>query len=158
MSTTIQCHQPEPVGASGSYTVTAKLLVPSGAPLHCKTGDWLLPPQPNMSDSKLAAIAPPAGTSGLVKLKVLMGQAPYQTFQVCPSIRAWQAWRYGVIWLRECKARRESRKFMLSAPTGVFCLKRLLSTLSSSPCVFCSPCFCPSRCSSPSAALSLVCC
>src|ERR1019366_116644 len=28
---TSQCHQPEPVGASGSYTVTAKLLVPLGA-------------------------------------------------------------------------------------------------------------------------------
>jgi hypothetical protein len=31
MSNTTQCHQPLPVGASGSYIVMAKLLVPSGA-------------------------------------------------------------------------------------------------------------------------------
>src|ERR1019366_6369883 len=43
-----QCHQPEPVGASGSYTVTAKLLVPLGAPLHFKAGDMFLPLQPKL--------------------------------------------------------------------------------------------------------------
>ena len=31
---TTQCHQPLPVGASGSYMVTAKLLAPVGTPLQ----------------------------------------------------------------------------------------------------------------------------
>ena len=34
MSSTIQCHQPDPVGASGSKQVTANPAVPSGNPDH----------------------------------------------------------------------------------------------------------------------------
>src|SRR6185437_3291684 len=43
----IQCHQPLPVGASGSYTVTAKLLVPFGALVQRNSGDTLSPLHPN---------------------------------------------------------------------------------------------------------------
>src|SRR5664280_780777 len=46
MFTTSQCQKPEPVGASGSKQVTAKLLVPAGAPLHLRCGDLLPPAQP----------------------------------------------------------------------------------------------------------------
>ena len=35
-----QCHQPEPVGASGSYMVTAKLRVPAGDG-SIAIGDWI---------------------------------------------------------------------------------------------------------------------
>src|SRR5215469_14468824 len=44
---TTQCHQPEPVGASGSKARTAKLLVPWGAPDQLSSGEALAPLQPN---------------------------------------------------------------------------------------------------------------
>ena len=44
-----QCHQPLPVGASGSYMVTAKLFVPFGAFAQRNSGDTLSPVQPNPS-------------------------------------------------------------------------------------------------------------
>jgi hypothetical protein len=44
--TTVQCHQPLPVGASGSRTVTAKLRVPAGAFFHASCGETLPPVQP----------------------------------------------------------------------------------------------------------------
>src|SRR5450759_3004585 len=46
MFTTSQCQKPKPVGASGSKQVTAKLLVPAGAPDHFRCGDLLPPAQP----------------------------------------------------------------------------------------------------------------
>ena len=46
---TTQCHHPDPVGASGSYMVTATLLVPAGAPLHLSAGEIFRPLQPNPS-------------------------------------------------------------------------------------------------------------
>src|SRR5512145_334215 len=69
MLITDQCHQPEPVGASGSYTVTAKLLVPLGAPLHRSTGDLFSPAQPKPLNSKRCGIRAPALRSGLDSLK-----------------------------------------------------------------------------------------
>src|SRR3954470_7174830 len=69
MLMTDQCHQPEPVGASGSYTVTAKLLVPLGAPFHASAGDLFSPAQPKPLNSKRWGITPPALMSGLVKVK-----------------------------------------------------------------------------------------
>src|SRR5690606_36396390 len=39
MLATVQCQKPDPVGASGSKQVTAKLLVPSGAPDHDSWGE-----------------------------------------------------------------------------------------------------------------------
>jgi hypothetical protein len=52
MFTTSQCQKPEPVGASGSKQVSAKLLAPAGAPLHFRCGDLLVPaqPKPNSAD------------------------------------------------------------------------------------------------------------
>jgi len=46
MFTTTQCHHPEPVGASGSNMVSAKLFAPAGAPLHDSCGDVLPPVHP----------------------------------------------------------------------------------------------------------------
>src|SRR3954470_2802612 len=66
---TNQCHQPEPVGASGSYTVTAKLLVSLGAPLHFKAGDLFSPEQPKPLNSNFLSIVPLALMSGLSSLK-----------------------------------------------------------------------------------------
>ena len=43
---TTQCHQPLPVGASGSWTISAKLFVPAGAFRQLKAGDTLPPVQP----------------------------------------------------------------------------------------------------------------
>src|SRR5210317_1023121 len=42
-----QCHHPLPVGASGSYTVNAKLFVSLGALIHFRDGDMFFPVQPN---------------------------------------------------------------------------------------------------------------
>src|SRR6187551_3015447 len=69
MLITDQCHQPEPVGASGSYTVTAKLLVSLGAPLHFKAGDLFSPEQPKLLNSNFLSIVPLALMSGLLRVK-----------------------------------------------------------------------------------------
>src|ERR1700736_2995991 len=52
-----QCQKPTPVGASGSNSVMTKLLVVAGAPLHAKSGETLLPPQP-LSASPLGMSVP----------------------------------------------------------------------------------------------------
>ena len=65
---TTQCHQPEPVGASGSYTVTAKLLVPSGAFDHLNSGEILSPVQPKLLKTCALAITP-SFNCGLVTSK-----------------------------------------------------------------------------------------
>ena len=44
MLNTAQCQKPLAVGASGSYIVTVKLFVPSGAPDHDSCGETSLPP------------------------------------------------------------------------------------------------------------------
>src|SRR5512146_1107730 len=64
MSYTTQCHQPLPVGASGSKTVTAKLLVPAGTFFHSSAGDRLSPLQPNPLYSCALVIGLPVFTSG----------------------------------------------------------------------------------------------
>src|SRR3982751_6321702 len=69
MLITDQCHQPEPVGASGSYTVTAKLFVSFGAPLHFRAGDLFSPLQPNTLASNFLSIIAFGFTSGLWSLK-----------------------------------------------------------------------------------------
>ena len=49
MLNTTQCQNPLPVGASGSYTVTAKLFVSAGKPLHRRCGERSpLPSTPNI--------------------------------------------------------------------------------------------------------------
>src|SRR5829696_3648949 len=69
MLITDQCHQPEPVGASGSYTVTAKLLVSLGAPLHCNAGDLFSPEQPKPLNSNFLSSVEFGLMSGLVSVK-----------------------------------------------------------------------------------------
>src|SRR4051794_4014821 len=69
MLNTTQCHQPLPVGASGSSIWTAKLLVPAGAPLQLRAGEMLAPLQPNPFKSCSSAIVPPSFRSGLVKVR-----------------------------------------------------------------------------------------
>ena len=73
--TTIQCQNPEPVGASGSYTVTAKLLVSLGAPLHWRAGDLFSPEHPKPSNSKLLGISSSALMSRLLNVKPAAGDA-----------------------------------------------------------------------------------
>jgi hypothetical protein len=48
MSTTAQCQNPDPVGASGSYTVTTKLFVSGGNPDQLSSGLTSSPPAPKM--------------------------------------------------------------------------------------------------------------
>src|SRR3954463_3481570 len=45
---TAQCQKPDPVGASGSYPVTANLCVSSGTPDQLSCGDPSPPPAPIM--------------------------------------------------------------------------------------------------------------
>ena len=65
---TTQCHQPLPVGASGSYMLTAKLLVPVGAPLQFSAGETLLPLQPKPLNTCSLATVAPSLRSALVKV------------------------------------------------------------------------------------------
>ena len=53
MSKTTQCHHPLPVGASGSYIVIAKLLVPSGAFSQESCGDLFSPSHPKPLNSSV---------------------------------------------------------------------------------------------------------
>src|SRR6185437_4750072 len=49
MPSTIQCQNPEPVGASGSKQVTAKLLVSAGKPDQYSDGEMFPPVMPHPS-------------------------------------------------------------------------------------------------------------
>ena len=69
MLITDQCHQPEPVGASGSYIVTAKLLVSLGAPLHFRAGDLFSPEQPKPLNSNFLSMVELGLISGLLSVK-----------------------------------------------------------------------------------------
>src|SRR6476661_9467321 len=64
---TIQCHQPLPVGASGSYTVIAKLFVPAGAPVHLSVGETFWPVHPKPLNTSFIVRRELPGTSGLVR-------------------------------------------------------------------------------------------
>src|SRR6478672_856867 len=68
---TTQCQKPLPVGASGSYVVTTKLLVPAGAPLHWSAGETFCPGHPMMLPTFFSAIVAPGLRSGLVSVKWL---------------------------------------------------------------------------------------
>src|SRR5256886_7893829 len=70
MLNTIQCHQPLRVGASGSYTVTPKLLVPAGAFFQASDGETLAPSQPKPLYNCAAAIVAPGLTSALSSVNV----------------------------------------------------------------------------------------
>ena len=58
MFTTSQCQKPLPVGASGSKQVTAKLLVPAGAPDQARCGALLPPAQPKPKSADRTWSAP----------------------------------------------------------------------------------------------------
>ncbi len=45
---TTQCQKPDPVGASGSYTVITKLCASFGAPDQARWGETLLPVHPKL--------------------------------------------------------------------------------------------------------------
>src|SRR5689334_4784744 len=70
MLNTTQCHQPLPVGASGSYMVTAKLLVPVGAPLQLSAGETLPPVQPKPLNTCSLAMVAPSLISALVRVRL----------------------------------------------------------------------------------------
>src|SRR5215469_12318466 len=77
MSYTTQCHQPLPVGASGSCTSSAKLLVSDGAPLHESAGETLLPLQPNSLNTCALAMVPPSVRSVLVRVNLPMAPVSF---------------------------------------------------------------------------------
>lgn len=66
--TNVQCHQPLPVGASGSRTVTAKLRVPAGAFFHVSCGETLPPVQPKPVNQCFWASGCPSRISLLLTL------------------------------------------------------------------------------------------
>src|SRR6516164_6149513 len=72
MLNTIQCHQPLPVGASGSCISSAKLWVPAGAPLQASAGDTLPPLQPNSLNTWALASVVPSVKSVLVRVNLAM--------------------------------------------------------------------------------------
>src|SRR5258705_2619062 len=65
MPSTTQCQNPEPVGASGSKQVTAKLLVSAGKPDQYSDGEMFPPVMPNPSKTWLPDIISPSATSSL---------------------------------------------------------------------------------------------
>jgi hypothetical protein len=73
---TTQCHQPLPVGASGSYMLTAKLLVPLGALLQLNAGETLLPVQPKPLNSCSLAMVEPSLRAVLAKVMLCAFAAP----------------------------------------------------------------------------------
>jgi len=64
-----QCHQPLPVGASGSYMVTAKDFVPAGGFDHCSAGERFCPLQPMPLKTWGSVMRPFDARSGAVNLK-----------------------------------------------------------------------------------------
>src|SRR3954453_13505825 len=67
---TAQCQKPDAVGASGSYTVTAKLFVSSGKPDQLNRGETPSPPAPKMPLTWSFAQAPPSVNDSDVSVKV----------------------------------------------------------------------------------------
>src|SRR6478672_6402986 len=72
---TTQCHQPLPVGASGSKMLTAKLLVPAGAPLQLSAGERLPPLQPKPFNTCSLEMVAPSWRSALVKVMLCASAA-----------------------------------------------------------------------------------
>src|SRR5450759_3818689 len=70
MFTTVQCHHPLPEGASGSYTVSARLLVPAGAPLQASAGDTFLPEQPKPLKTWSMPMVAPSFSVGEVRVNL----------------------------------------------------------------------------------------
>ena len=69
MPSTIQCQKPDPVGASGSKQVTAKLLVSAGKPDHDSDGEMLPPVMPQSSKTWFSGIISPCAMSSLCTSK-----------------------------------------------------------------------------------------
>ena len=65
MSITTQCQNPDPVGASGSKHVTAKLLVAAGKPDQDSCGEMFSPVMPKLLYTWLLLICWPSATSSL---------------------------------------------------------------------------------------------
>src|SRR2546429_3279792 len=65
MPSTSQCQKPEPVGASGSKHVTAKLLVSSGKPDQDSEGERFRPDMPNPSKTWSSDSICPSAMSSL---------------------------------------------------------------------------------------------
>ena len=68
MFATAQCQNPEPVGASGSKQVTAKLFVSARNPDHDSCGDTSSPPAPMIPDTWAFGSVSPSLTSVLVAI------------------------------------------------------------------------------------------
>lgn len=93
---TAQCQNPLPVGAVGSNTVTAKLLVQAGKPDHDSCGEVSVPPAPKMpltwAEGRISSswtsvlVTANAGTTRSVRMGFLTCLAPKQ---VVGSINDW---------------------------------------------------------------------
>src|SRR5262252_2106858 len=78
MSISRQCQNPDPVGASGSWQVTAKLLVSAGNPDQDSCGEMFSPVMPKLLYTCLSLICTPSLTSSLVTVNdVTAGRKSY---------------------------------------------------------------------------------
>src|SRR5580692_5454168 len=64
-----QCHQPEPVGASGSCAMSAKLFVPAGGFFHSSGGETFSPVHPIALNEYFGGIAALFLNAALVNVK-----------------------------------------------------------------------------------------
>src|ERR1700730_2059500 len=85
MLETPQCHQPLPLGASGSCIRSAKLLVPAGGLLQDSAGETLPPLQPKPLNTCRSAIVPPAEISGLAGMNLPAAPSAGALAGDCPS-------------------------------------------------------------------------
>src|SRR5579875_1502696 len=88
MLNTVQCHQPLPVGASGSYIVMAKLLVPCGAPDQDSAGERSPPLQLPPLNTWASGIVPPLAKSGVVTVNPAAQAGAATTQAASPEIKA----------------------------------------------------------------------
>src|SRR5215213_7663740 len=74
MLTTSQCQKPLPVGASGSYMVSARLFASAGTFFHTSGGEIFSPVQPNAFAVCFRGILPSPPTAGLEISKAEAGE------------------------------------------------------------------------------------
>src|SRR6202034_721871 len=99
MSSTIQCQKPLPVGASGSYIETTKLLVCLGKPDQDSSGEMSLPPgTPKIPDSCATGSGSPLRTVVLTTVKEgTFGRNWYGSGRSRPGPWPWSPTEAGVL-------------------------------------------------------------
>src|ERR1035437_4345533 len=93
MSATAQCQNPLPVGASGSWQVTAKLIVSAGKPDQDSCGERSSPPAPRTPETCGGDSGFPSAMSVLVSVKDgtsgrnVYGNSGRSVLGICHSFR-----------------------------------------------------------------------